>query len=74
MIGTWYSHGIVAAVGLDGVDSCFEPATTATFDDPAPGTDLYFLVASDNGIAESQLGEVTPPLLRPYASPPCSPH
>ncbi len=73
-IGTWYSHGIFTAVGLDGADSCFEPATSATFDDPAPGTDLYFLVASDNGIAESQLGEVTPPLFRPYASLPCSPH
>ena len=73
-IGTWYSHGIFTAAGLDGVDSCFEPTTTATFDDPAPGTSLYFLVASDNGIAESSLGETTPPLLRPYASPPCSPH
>jgi subtilase family protein len=71
-IGTWWSHAIFTATGLDGADSCFEPTNSVTFVEP-PG-DVYFLVAADNGCWESSLGSSTPQTPVPYASPPCSPH
>jgi len=71
-LGTWWSHAIFTATGLDGSDSCFEPSTSVTFAEPAG--DVYFLVAADNGCRESDLGPSTPSTPRPYASPPCSPH
>jgi hypothetical protein len=71
-MGTYWSHAIFSAAGLDGADSCFEPSTSATF--ATPSTSAYFLVASDNGIVESALGPSTPQTPRPYASPACSPH
>ncbi|HUD73066.1 MAG TPA: S8 family serine peptidase, partial [Dongiaceae bacterium] len=71
-IGSFSSHAIFTATGLDGANSCFEPATTVTFADP--GGDEYFLVAADNGCMESNLGSSTVASPRPYASPSCSPH
>jgi hypothetical protein len=71
--GIW-DHAIFSAAGLDGANSCFEPGTSVTFADPSPGSDLYFLVAADNGMLESGYGTQTPPAARPYASPACSPH
>ena len=71
-VGSFPSHAIFTAAGLDGADSCFEPSTTITFAEP-PG-DVYYLVAADNGCLESDLGPSTPVTPRPYASPACSPH
>ncbi len=71
--GIW-DPAIFSATGLNGGNSCFEPSNSVTFTDPAPGADLYFLVAADNGILESGYGTQTPPAARPYASPACSPH
>jgi hypothetical protein len=71
-IGTWWSHAIFTATGLDGANSCFEPATSATF--AAPAGDVYFVIAADNVCWESNLGASTPLTPRPYASPACSPH
>jgi hypothetical protein len=71
-IGSFASHAIFTAVGLDGANSCFEPLTSTTFADP--GGDLYFLVSVDNGIVESSLGASSVSNPRPYASPSCSPH
>ena len=70
--GTWTSHAIFSAAGLDGANSCFEPTTSATFADP--GGDVYFLVAADSGCAESALGISSGGAPRPYASPSCSAH
>ena len=69
--GLW-DHAIFATTGLDGSDSCFEPTTSATF--PLPTGNVYFLVSSDNGTVESNLGSSTAVQPRPYASPACSPH
>jgi len=71
-VGTWWSHAIFTAAGLDGSDSCFEPTNSVTF--AAPAGDLYFVIAADNVCWESNLGPSTPSTPRPYASPPCSPH
>jgi hypothetical protein len=71
-VGSWSSHAIFTATGLDGADSCFEPSTSVTFAEP-PGN-VYYLVAADNGCLESDLGPSTPVTPRPYASPACSPH
>ncbi|HXI02019.1 MAG TPA: S8 family serine peptidase, partial [Candidatus Saccharimonadales bacterium] len=70
----YWDHAIFSAAGLDGADSCFEPGTSVTFADPSPGQSLYFLVAADNGLLESDLGSSTPMTPRPWASPACSPH
>ena len=69
--GSW-TPAIFTATGLNGVNSCFEPANSATFATPA--TDVYFLVSADNVCWESSLGPSTPSNPRPYASPSCSPH
>lgn len=71
-IGTWWSHAIYTATGLDGANSCFEPSNSVTF--AAPAGDVYFLVAADNVCWESSLGPSTPQTPRPYATPSCSPH
>jgi len=71
-IGTWWSHAIFTAAGLNGSDSCFEPTNSVTF--AAPAGDFYFVVAADNGCSEGNLGPSTPVTPRPYASPPCDPH
>jgi hypothetical protein len=71
-IGSWSSHAIFTATGLDGSNSCFEPTSSATF--AAPAGDVYFLLAADNVCKESSLGTATPSTPRPYASPSCSPH
>ncbi len=73
-IAGMYDHAIFSAAGLNGGNSCFEPSNSVTFTDPAPGADLYFLVAADNGILESGYGTRTPPGARPFSSPACSPH
>lgn len=71
-VGSWSSHGIFTAAGLDGANFCFEPSTSITFAEP-PG-DVYGLVAADNGCLEIDLGPSTPVTPRPHASPACSPH
>jgi hypothetical protein len=71
-MGTWTSHAIFTATGLDGPNSCFEPSNSVTFAEP-PG-DVYFLVAADNVCWESSLGTTSAATTRPYASPSCSPH
>jgi len=71
-LGSFASHAIFSAAGLDGADSCFEPTASTTFADP--GGNLYFLVAVDNGVVESSLGSSSVASPRPYASPSCSPH
>ena len=71
-VGIYWSHGIFATSGIDGLDSCFEPANSATFMDP--GGNVYFLVAADNGTLESDLGPSTLQDPRPFASPSCNAH
>jgi hypothetical protein len=70
-LGSFTSPAIFTATGLDGVNSCFEPSSSVTF--AAPGADVFFLVAADNGCLESTYGAATSGT-RPYASPACSPH
>ena len=69
-IGSYWSHEIFTASGLDGADSCFEPSNSATFADP--GGSVYFLIAADNGFLESNLGSSTVQDPRPFASPACN--
>ncbi len=71
-LGSFTTHAIFSAAGLDGANSCFEPSASATFADP--GGNLYFLVSVDNGLVESSLGASSISNPRPYASPSCSPH
>ncbi len=71
-IGSYWDHQIFSANGLDGADSCREPANTVTFTDP--GGNVYFLVAAKSNLRESTLGSSTVQDPRPYASPACSPH
>ena len=71
-LGAYWNHAIFTAAGLTGVDSCFEPASSASFTDP--GGSAYFLIAADNCILESNLGVSTVTNPRPYAATACSPH
>lgn len=70
-IGGFYSHASFSDPGLDGGDSCLEPGTTVTIDMPAGN--VYFLVASDSGCAESVYGFDSTGSPVPDAPVPCTP-
>ena len=71
-LGTFYSHKSFVDALLLGGESCGETSNSAILTMPAG--DVYFLVAADSGCLESDYGEDSAGLRRPFASDPCSPH